>query len=62
MNVVGHERIGVQRALGLGQSLTTSAHVAREIFLTKATSFTIVPALHDVQRNVVKLDARSAGH
>ena len=38
------------------------AQVAAVVFLGEETGFTIVPALRDVQRDTIKIDAGAAGH
>ena len=32
------------------------------VFFTEEAGFMVMPALHDVQRNIIKMDARAAGH
>jgi hypothetical protein len=49
-------------ALGLPERFAQPVEVAAVIFLAEEARFAIVAALHDVQRDTVKMDARAAGH
>ena len=62
MNVVGHQNIGVQLALSFAQGLAEPVQLAAVVFFSKEARFAIVPALHDVQRYAIKVDARTTGH
>jgi len=62
MDVVGHQRVGVKRAVLFLQRFAQPVEVGLIIFFAKEARFAVVPALHDVQRHTVKMDARAAGH
>jgi hypothetical protein len=49
-------------ASGGGQGLAEPVQVALVVFFAKEAGFTVVAALHDVQGDTIKLDARTTGH
>ncbi len=61
-DVMGHQHIGMQRALGVAQRFSPPMQVAAVVFLAEKTRFAVVAALHDVERNSIKLDTRASGH
>jgi hypothetical protein len=61
VRVVGHQYVGMQRTLGLGQRFTQPVQIAGVVVLAKETGLAVVPALDDVQRNTIKLDAAATG-
>jgi hypothetical protein len=62
VDVIGHQHIGVQRALGLAQRFSQPMQVAAVVFLAEKARLAVVAALHDVERNSIKLDTRTSGH
>ncbi len=60
--MVGHQRVGVKRALLFLQGFPQPVEVGLIIFFAKEARFAVVPALHDVQRYAIKMDAGAAGH
>jgi hypothetical protein len=62
MDVIGHENIGTQGTFALDERLAQPMQIALIIFLSEEAWFTIMPALHDMQRNVIEMDTRAAGH
>ena len=62
MDVVGHQHPRMQLAIGLAQGFAEPVQIGEEIVVADEASVAIVPALDDVQRDVVKVDAGTAGH
>jgi hypothetical protein len=62
MHVVGHQHVGVQRALGLAERFPQPMQVVAVILLAEETGLAIVAALHNVQRNAIEMDTGAAGH
>ena len=62
MDAIGHQYVGVQKTLMVGESLAQPMQVGLVVFLPEEAGFAVVAALHDVQRNLVKLDAGAARH
>lgn len=60
--MIGHQDVGMQRALSLPERCAQSMQVAVVIFVAEETRLALAAALHYVQRNTVKVDARAAGH
>lgn len=54
VNMVGHERVGMQRTVFLLKRLAQPVQIGLIIFFVKKTGFAIVSALHDVQRYAIK--------
>lgn len=62
MHVVGHQRVGVQRAAGLRERFAQPVQIAVIVFFGEEAGFAVVAALDDVQRDTVEVSARAAGH
>ena len=61
VDVVGHQRVGVKRALLFLQRFAQPVEVCLIIFFAKEARLAVVPALHDVQRYAIKMDAGRRG-
>lgn len=62
VDMVSHERVGMQRAAFLFKRLAQPVKVGPVIFFGEEAGLTVVSALHDVQRYAIKVDARATGH
>ena len=62
MDMVGHEGVGVDGAAPVGSRFLQPAEVAVAVLLGKEAGLAIDASLHEVLRNIGKLDARAAGH
>ena len=62
MDVVGHQRVGVKRAVLFLQRFAQPVEVCLIILFAEEARFAVVPALHEVQRHAIKMDARAAAH
>jgi len=62
MYMVGHEDVGMQRAVFFYKRLAQSVKIGLVVFFAEKAGFAVMPALHDVQRNIIKMDAWAAGH
>ena len=62
MDMVRHEGVGERRALFFYERLAQPVKVGLVVFFAEEAGFAVMPALHDVQRNIIKMDARAAGH
>lgn len=60
--MVGHEYVGVQAALRLGQCFAQPVQITAVVVLTKEARLAIVSALHGVQRLVVQVNTRPPWH
>ena len=60
--MIGHKGVGVERALFFLQGLAQPVEVGLVVFFAKEAGFAVVPALHNVQGNAIKMDAGAAGH
>ena len=52
----------MQRAVFFHKRLAQPVKIGLVVFFVKETRFAVMPALHDVQRNIIKMDAWAAGH
>jgi hypothetical protein len=59
--MVGHQRVGVQRATGPRKRLAEPVQVAEVIFLGEEAGLVLVAALYGVQRCTFEVGARAAG-
>ena len=62
MDMVGHEGVGVKRALFFLQGLAQPVKIGLVVFFAEEAGFAVMPALHDVQRHIIKMDVWAAGH
>ncbi len=62
MDVVGHQGVGVKGASFPLQGYTQPVQRGLVVFFAEEAGFAVVPALHDMQRDAIKMDARAAGH
>jgi hypothetical protein len=62
MDVVGHEGVGVDGAAPVGSRFLEPMEVAVAVLVGKEAGLAIDASLHEVLRNIGKLDARAAGH
>jgi hypothetical protein len=62
MHVVGHEYVGMQAALRLGQCLAQPMQVAAIVILMEEARLAIMSPLHDVQWLVVQVNTRPPWH
>ena len=62
VDVVGHQRAGVKRAPLFLQRFDQPVEAGLIILFAKEARFAVVPALHDVQRYAIKMDAGAAEH
>ena len=62
MHVIGHQYIGVELAFGLTERFAEPVKIAGVVFFAEETRLTVMPALYDVQRYTIKVDAGAAGH
>lgn len=62
MNVVGHERVGVDDAAPVVSRFLEPTEEAVAVLLGKEAGLAIDASLYEVLRNAGKLDARAAGH
>ena len=60
--MIGHQHIGVQRGVELGERLAQPEQITALVFLAEEARFAIMAALHDVQRDAIEVDAWAAGH
>jgi hypothetical protein len=62
MHVIGHQDVGVEFAFGFTERLTYPVQVPEVVLFAEEEGFAVVPALHDVQRHAIKVNAGAAGH
>lgn len=62
MDVVGHEGVSVDDAAPVGSRFLEPMEVAVAVLVGKEAGLAIDASLHEVLRNIGKLDARAAGH
>ena len=60
--MVGHQGVGVQGAVCLGQGVFQPVQVGVVVLLGEEAGFAVVAALHDVQGLTIEVDAGAAGH
>ena len=60
--MVGHQHVGMQPAALARQRLSQPVEVGEPVLVIKKAGRPVVTALHDVQRQVVDMDACAAGH
>jgi hypothetical protein len=61
MDVVGHQYLGMQRALFALWRLPPPAKIGVIILLVEETGPAIVAALHEMQRHTIKMDSGRLG-
>ena len=57
MDMVGHEGVGMRSALFFYERLAQPVKTGLVVFFAEEAGFAVMPALHDVQRNIIKMDA-----
>lgn len=62
MHVIGHQGVGVQGAAFFVQCLASPMQVGVVVLFGEEAGLTVVPSLHDVQRDFINVDAGAAGH
>ena len=62
MDMVRHQDVGVEFAFGLTDRFAEPVKIAGVVFFAEETRLTVMPALYDVQRYTIKVDAGAAGH
>ena len=62
MDAIGHQHVGVQGAPRLPERFSQPMQVALAIFFREEAGLAIVATLHDVQGDVIEVDAGAAGH
>jgi hypothetical protein len=62
VHMVVHEHIAVQLAIVVVEGFFQPVQVALVTFNAQEAGFSVVGALDDVERDVIELDARAAGH
>ena len=62
MHVIGHQYIGVQRAICFLQRFAEPMEVALVVLLREKARLAIVAPLDDVEGNAIEVDAGAAGH
>jgi hypothetical protein len=60
--MVCHEHVGVHPAMLAGQRRAQPIEVSKPVLLIEEARRSIVPTLHDVQRQAVNVDSATAGH
>lgn len=62
VNVIRHQCVCVQCTLRVAKGSPEPMQVDAVVGVGKEARFAVVPALHDVQGNIVQVNARSARH
>lgn len=62
VDVVGHEGVGVQRAVFFLEGFAQPVKIGLVIFFTKEAGFAVMSPLHDVQGDTIEMNAGTAGH
>lgn len=62
MNVVGHQNVGMYRAVVIGSRFLQPVEVAVIVLFGKETRLSIDAALYQVQRITGEFDSGAAGH
>ena len=62
MDVVDYEHIGVQSAVGAMRGIVQPDQIGLAISFGKEAWLSIVPTLHDVQRDTIQVEAGVTGH
>lgn len=62
MNMIGHQCIGMQGATLFCQYFAEPMQISVIVLFREETRLTIMPALHDVQRDIIQMDTWPAGH
>ena len=57
MDLIGHEHLRMQRAVGLHQCLAQPTEIAPIVVLGEEARLAIVTTLHDMNRNAIKVAA-----
>ena len=57
MHMVGHQHVGVKLAVRLFQRFTEPVQAGEIVCFGEEVRFAVVAALHEVQRDVVEVDA-----
>ena len=60
--MVGHKRVGVQRAVLLAQRFTQPVKIGVIVLFAEKARFAVVSTLHDVQRYAIKVYAGTSQH
>jgi hypothetical protein len=60
--MVGHENVGMECASLLLQGFTQPVEVSVMVLIAKEARFTVVSALDDLQRDVIKMNTGSTWH
>jgi hypothetical protein len=55
--MVSHEGVGMKRAVFFLKRLAQPVKIGLVIFLAEKAGLAVMPPLHDVQRNAIKVDA-----
>jgi hypothetical protein len=62
MDVVGHQDVSVELAASLSEGVVQPAEVGEVIFFVQKAGVGVVPALHDVQGQTVKMGTATTWH
>ena len=59
--MIGHQQVGMKLTFVVSQRFTQPVQVAGVVRLAKEACLAVVPALYDVERDTIELDAGAAG-